>query len=168
VYKQPHLRITTALAGWGPESVSKKAKREKERWEVQRGWYQELSRYYPLAEGEWQRAQLLSKGQYRRVQIVARCMRISRHQLVPQLSSIPFFQSGGWKSYIHPLVATEVRECCFSPPIRLISIWPRGSKLVVVEIKFPIYTLHRFLVIYPCIQMRITTGNPLLIALTNK
>jgi hypothetical protein len=51
------------------------------------------------------------------------------------------------------------RRVMSSAPCR--THWPRGFKLVVAEMKCPICTLHRFLVIYQCIQMRITTGNPL-------
>jgi hypothetical protein len=52
----------------------------------------------------------------------------------------------------------------FRPLSGSFGLW--GYKLVVVKMKCPIYTLHRFLVTYLCTQMRITMGNPLLIGPT--
>lgn len=67
VYHEPSLFMVRAKQG---ERNSKGAEKERNRRNVRRGLFQELSRYYLCLSGSWTRAKLLSKGKHRRTQYV--------------------------------------------------------------------------------------------------
>jgi hypothetical protein len=64
--KKPLLqsRVSKVKETGAAEPVSRHVEEERERRRVERGFYEQLSRYYPRREGKWQRTILLSVGKY--------------------------------------------------------------------------------------------------------